>query len=311
MELVTFGETMALLASVEPIPLRHTHELRLGHGGAESNTAIGLARLGHEVAWLGRVGDDEFGAMVLASLRGERVDTARATVDSDAPTGLMVRGRDTQGRTQVFYYRTASAGSRLSPEDLDATLISDARVLYITGITPALGAGPKSAVMSALEIARASGVRVAFDPNYRSKLWNIDEARPVFEEILAMTDVVLAGLDELQSVFGASEIGGAATVLADMGPNEVVIREGAKGATAFSDGEQFFEPAIPADLVDPVGAGDAFNAGYLSGLLRGEPIAARLKRGVTTASHVISARGDWEGSPFEGDVDRPEGEVVR
>jgi 2-dehydro-3-deoxygluconokinase len=170
--LVTLGETMALFSSDRVGPLRHAATMRVGIAGAESNVAIGVRRLGHPAAWIGRVGSDELGHLVLGRLRAERVDVDAAVVDQDAPTGLMVKEHRTADLTRVVYYRRDSAGSRLEPGDLDEARIRAARVLHLTGITPALSATARAAVHAAAETARGAGVPVSLDVNYRAALWS-------------------------------------------------------------------------------------------------------------------------------------------
>jgi len=146
--LVTLGETMALFTADRVGPLRHATTMRVGIAGAESNVAIGVRRLGHPAAWIGRVGSDELGQLVLGRLRAERVEVDAAVVDPEAPTGLMVKEHRTADLARVVYYRRGSAGSRLAPGDLDEARIRGARVLHLTGITPALSASARSDVPS-------------------------------------------------------------------------------------------------------------------------------------------------------------------
>jgi 2-dehydro-3-deoxygluconokinase len=162
--LVTLGETMALFTSDRVGPLRHATTMRVGVAGAESNVAIGVRRLDHPAAWMGRVGADELGELVLGRLRAERVDVDAAVLDRDAPTGLMLKEHRTAGLARVVYYRRGSAGSRLEPGDLDEGRIRAARVLHLTGITPALGATARAAVHAAAETARAAEALAGLGP---------------------------------------------------------------------------------------------------------------------------------------------------
>lgn len=141
---VTVGETMALLRTRDIGSLRHVSEMVLGIGGAESNVAIGLRRLGVDVGWLGRVGDDALGERVTREIRAEGVDVV-GIVDADAPTGLMLKERPSPSSTAVFYYRAGSAGSRMRPEDVPAGWIEDAELLHVTGITALLSESARSA----------------------------------------------------------------------------------------------------------------------------------------------------------------------
>lgn len=304
-DVVTFGETMTLMRSSETAPLRHVRQFQLGVGGAESNTAIGLARLGHHASWMGRVGDDEFGKLVLSTLRGEDVDVSRASVDSIAPTGLMIRNQRIKSHVQVVYYRSGSAGSRISSDTLDEDLVRSARFLYITGITPALSDSARSATFAAVEVARSAGTDVVLDPNYRSKLWSAREASRCLMDLAARADIVLTGLDEGQMLTDGANEWEVLEELRSLGCSEVVVRRGQDGPIAGTP-DGYFTASAPFTVVqDPVGSGDAFNAGYLNGLLTGEPPQARLEAAANISALVLQTDGDWEGLPLLRRLDNP------
>ncbi|MFI5673385.1 sugar kinase [Streptomyces cellulosae] len=314
-DVVTFGETMAALRANGP--LRLGGSLGLSMAGAESNVAVGLARLGHRVRWAGRVGADELGALVLRTLRAEGVDTGYAiTDDSGRPTGLLLTEPRLGTLTRVSYYRAGSAGSAVSPADVLPALASGPRVLHLTGITPALSASAAEAALAAATTAREAGITVCLDVNYRSRLWSADRARTVLRPLLSRTDLLIASEDELPLMLerpDADESEGVKSLLA-AGVREVVIKRGARGATTCTADGATDRPARQVDAVDLVGAGDAFVAGYLSGLLHGADIPDRLHRAVTTAAFAVGTRGDWEGLPTEdelGLLDRPDGTTIR
>ncbi len=304
-EVVGLGETMVLLMAEQPGPLREASSFRRLVGGAEANVAVGLCRLGHSAGWIGRVGDDGFGRVVLHRLRGEGVDLRHAGVDGDAPTGLMVREQREAGAIEVLYYRRGSAASRMGPEDVDEAYVAGARHLYLSGITPALSASCRQAVFHAAELARGAGVSVVFDPNMRRRLWSEDEARPVLRDLAGRSDVVLPGLDEAELLTGERDPLLAARALLALGPRLVVLKLGASGAlAATADGAVVQVPAAPlARVVDPVGAGDAFAAGLLAATLDGEPLAEALDLATRCAAHVMSAPGDMENLPFRQELD--------
>src|SRR5207237_928750 len=191
-DLVTFGETMGLLAADEIGPLRSGHRMVLGIAGSESNVAVGVRRLGHSVAWTGRVGADPIGRLVLRELRAEDVDVSRAIVDAGAPTGFMVKVHRTTATSEIIYSRRGSAGSRLCPEDLDPDLISRARILHVTGITPALSSSAWECVVAAVDLARARDVRVSLDINHRTALWTDPEASTALLELAPRCDFLFA-----------------------------------------------------------------------------------------------------------------------
>jgi 2-dehydro-3-deoxygluconokinase len=299
--LVTLGETMALLWPSDVGPLRHAPGLRLGVAGAESNVAIGAVRLGVPATWLGRVGDDEFGRLVTMTLRGQGVRTT-AVVDPDARTGLMVKERRTARATRVLYYRSGSAGSRLRPDDLDASAIEEAGVLHVTGITTALSDSARQAVLAAVEVARAAGVRVSVDLNYRSALWSAGEAGPVLRDLVRRADVVLATEDEARLVVEGADAGALVTALVALGPDQVLLKQGSQGSLSAVDGAMHRLAARAVDVVDPVGAGDAFAAGYLSGLCQGLPAEERLALATKAGAFAVTVPGDWEGLPSLADL---------
>jgi 2-dehydro-3-deoxygluconokinase len=294
-ELVTFGETMAALAPDRTGPLRHSRSLSLSVAGAESTVAIGVARLGHSVAWVGRVGVDELGLLVRDTLRSQGVDV-RAVIDPAAPTGLMLKERRTADVRRVHYYRAGSAGSRLVPDDLPKDLVESARIVHTGAITAALSATAAATVSAA--IARANFA--SFDANFRSKLWPAAEYRDFVLARLPEVDLLFASLDEARILLGRTEgePDDLATALKDAGPDEVVVTLGQDGAVcADRDGKVHRVQARPVTLVDPVGAGDSFAAGYLAALLDGGDVPARLSAASRVAAYSVSAEGDWEGLP--------------
>ncbi len=302
-DVVTFGETMALLTAAEVGPLRYARAFHLSIGGAESNLAVALARLGFRTTWCGGVGDDEFGHLVLERLRAEGVDVSRARVRPDAPTGLMIKERRTASMVRVSYYRGGSAASLLSPDDLDLGLIASARVLHLTGITPALSDSAAATVRAAIASARAAGTTTSLDLNYRSRLWDAGRAGQVLRELVAQSDIVFGTLAECGLLLEEPDPGGCAKSLAELGPSQAVVMLGAEGAVACVGGELIRRTAPRVREVDPVGAGDAFAAGYLVGLLEERPPPERLGLAVAMGAFAVTVSGDYEGLPTRAELE--------
>lgn len=300
---VTLGETMALVRTTEIGSLRHAHGMALGVGGAETNVAIGLARLGVAVSWLGRVGDDSLGERVAREIRAEGVEV-RAVVDADAPTGLMVKERPSAASTAVHYYRAGSAGSRVSGSDLPDGWIEEASLLHVTGITPLLSATARDAVLGAVERAREAGVTVSFDINYRSALAPAAVAGPVLREVAERADIVFGGEDEFTILYPDTSAAEAAALLRDAGCATTVLKQGPAGATVFVGDTVVAASGFLIDAIDTVGAGDAFVAGYLSALLEGLDIAAALHRANACGAIACLTPGDWEAAPTRRDLAR-------
>ncbi|MEU3980886.1 sugar kinase [Streptomyces sp. NPDC026672] len=312
--LLTFGETMGLVTANGTGPLDYVRDFTFGIGGAESNVAIGAARLGAPVTWVGRIGPDATGDLVERRLRAERIDV-RAVRDG-AFTGLMVRHRRAGGALHVDYHRAGSAGSRLVPGDLPPALIRRASVLHVTGITPALGESARHTVLHAVATARAAGVPVSLDVNHRAKLWSPDRARPLLRELVGRADIVFAGAEEARLVLGTDTEDRAALAegLALLGPREAVVKAGADGCVAFLDGALRTEGAPAVRVLDPVGAGDAFVAGYLAERLAGADAGQRLRTACATGAYAVTVPGDCELLPTRADLDAlllPTADVVR
>jgi 2-dehydro-3-deoxygluconokinase len=298
---VTLGETMGLFRATSVGSLTRVSDFTLGIGGAESNVAIALSRLGTPARWLGRVGDDSIGRRVTRELRAEGVEVV-AIVDERSPTGLMVKELRTAEATRVQYYRSGSAGSRLCVEDLATANIPTAGLLHVTGITPALSVNAHETVLEAISIAKTAGVPVSFDFNHRSSLWDRDPAA-IYRELASLADIVFAGEDEARILFpDAARPTELAEEITSLGPSQVLIKLGAEGCVAVIDGVQYARAAISVRAVDTVGAGDAFVAGYLAEYLAGLSADARLTTAVTLGAFACLNPGDWEGFPTRDEL---------
>jgi 2-dehydro-3-deoxygluconokinase len=311
-ELLTFGESMVSLRSAGPLSAGGS--LGMHVAGAESNVAVGVARLGHRVGWAGVVGADPHGEFILRQLRSEGIGVHHRE-DAARGTGVMFLEQRTADVTRAFYYRAGSAGSTLSRDDVDAAFRDGIRVLHLTGITAALSREARRAVEYAAARAAGEGLDVSLDVNYRGKLWSRDEARAVLTPLARHASILIASDDELELVASGSAPGpdaGAgpaddaetamAAELLDRGVREVVVKRGAAGAGVHTASGRWETPAVPVTSIDTVGAGDAFTAGYLSALLDGEDVAGRLQRGALAGAFAVSTAGDWEGLPRRAEL---------
>ncbi|MCT1397147.1 sugar kinase [Microbacterium sp. p3-SID338] len=301
-DVVTLGETLALFRSTGVGPLAHNTAFTLSIGGAESNVAVAISRLGGTAAWCGRVGADTFGDLILRELRAEEV-RVHAVQDPEARTAHMVREMRTPSLARVSYARTGSAGSRMTASDLPLATIRTAQLLHVTGITPALSRSAHEAVLTAVAEARVHGVTVSFDVNHRASLWGPGEARPVYRRLARDADIVFAGEEEAMLLL--DDDGDAeqlARGIAALGPREVIIKRGAEGCTALIDDEMHRVGAVPIDPVDTVGAGDAFVGGYLADRASGRPPAERLITAAAAGAFACLNPGDWAGLPRRSEL---------
>jgi len=311
-EVVTLGECLMALVATDYGSLADARNFSAHVAGAEANVAVGVARLEHAVAFIGRVGPDGFGTAVVRSLRGNGVNVDHLTVDSAAPTGLLIRDRRAIGPSEVVYYRSASAGSRLAAEDVDravdAGTFEGARWLHLTGITPALSPSCRAAVERAVERAREGRVTVSLDVNLRRKLWSDDEARPVLVDLARSVDVVLAGGDEaavLAGVAPGSSPEALVDALLELGPSTGVVKLGVEGAIGRErDGASVRRPGLAVAAIDPIGAGDAFSAGFISARLDGANLERSLDVANACGASAVSALGDQSGLPNRAELER-------
>ncbi|TWF73498.1 2-dehydro-3-deoxygluconokinase [Kitasatospora viridis] len=295
-EAVCLGESMAVLLPDRPGSLAAVESFRATVGGAESNVAGVLAALGVPTAWVSRVGDDGFGRRLLTELAGHGVDTTGVAVDPDRPTGLYVKEGGPHGPVPR-YYRAGSAAAALGPEHLAdpavARLLDGARLLHLSGITPALSDSCLALVRALL--ARPGRPTVSFDLNWRPALWRRRDPA-VLRELLDAADLVLLGADEAEAALGTGDPAELRALLP--GPATVVVKDAGHLVTAVErDGSSTSEPALAVTVVEPTGAGDAFAAGYLAGTLRGLDQRRRLRLGHLAAAAALTSTGDQGALP--------------
>jgi 2-dehydro-3-deoxygluconokinase len=280
---------MVMLTAVPAAPLRHRPQLAMYVGGAESNVACGLAHLGHKVEWLSRLGDDPLGDSIEDFLVSRGVGTTRVARDPERPTGVYFKDSADQ-RTKVYYYRSGSAAAAMSRSEVDPQALRGARLLHVSGITPALSPTCNDLVQ-ALIVDRPHDVpTVSFDVNYRPGLWSVAEAAPRLRELALAADVVVVGRDEAQTLWGTTTSDEVRELLPDV--PQLVVKDNDVGATCFSEEGTSFQPALEVRVVEPVGAGDAFAAGYLSGLLQGLTPDVRLRHGHVLAALTLQHNSD-------------------
>lgn len=295
LEVITLGESMILLASRDGLPLTQTNDFSIHVAGAESNVALYLADAGVPVSWLSAVGDDPFGERLVSYLSSHKVDTSLVKRDSTRPTGVFFKNHDAH-KTSVYYYRGGSAASAMSPESLAAMrslCFSDKapKLLHLSGVTAALSDSCLALSKESMRIAHEAGIDVSFDVNFRPGLWQADTAGPILQELANLADIVLVGLDEAQALWGCTTPEDVQKLLPDV--EEIIVKDGGIGATWFSVADSKFVPAPAVNIVEVVGAGDAFAAGFITARLCGETIAEQLLTGHHFAARAMSSTADF------------------
>lgn len=297
---------MAMLTPVGNTPLSDATELFYGVGGAESNVAMGLAAMGVAAHWVGRVGNDGFGLRILKDLAAHRVGVDGVEVDPALPTGLYVKVPALEeGQGSVLYYRQGSAASAMSPAMLAnpavAALLADSSLIHLSGITAALSPGCRDLLWAILATPR-EGRLVSFDVNWRDALW-AGQDKGVLRDLANQADVVLVGADEALHAFDTDDEADLRALLPD--PAVLVVKNAHAGAVALlNDGGRVEVPALGVDVLEPVGAGDAFAAGYFSGMLFGLDQRSCLRRGHLSAACTLTVPGDRGPLPAPGVVER-------
>lgn len=296
-ELITIGETMIALVPGEHGLLRYNKDYRVRIAGAESNLAMGVQKLNHSAGWISRLGKDEFGQLILREIQSEGVDCSNVVWDTAHPTGLMFKQMEAKD-TKVFYYREHSAASHLQKSDLKEEYFKGCKMLHITGITPVLSKSCKETVLEAVNIAKRQGCLISFDPNIRKKLWKDNDYRVLFKELLLQADVIEMGLEEGQFILGLNTTEEITEYLLKNNKNVIIaIKNGSNGVEIISNKGKIFIPPYPCHCIEPIGAGDAFNAGFLCGILEGKDLETCGKMGAIAGAMATEVIGDVENQP--------------
>lgn len=277
------------------------NEAGITMSGAEGNVAIALARLGHNVQWVGTLGEDTFGEGILRTLRGERVYVDFVERRAEQTGLLVVRGMGAEAK-RVDYHRAGSAGSHFSPSQIEKAIAAKPKIVHLTGITPALSDSAREASVELVRRAKNAGIKVSFDLNYRSRLWSREEATPVLQELAMMSDIVIGGTEEYEILTTHSDPVDALDAAVRHGVEQAVWKTDNLARVLTEDG--LVEcPNRKVRVVDPIGAGDAFVSGYLSGYLDGLEPYARLQRAHTMGGVIVASDGDWEALPLRRELD--------
>jgi len=299
-DVVTFGEAMMLLVADQPGPLEQAQAFVKRTAGAETNVAIGLARLGLQVAWCSRLGMDSMGRYLLHAMQAEGIDCSHVVCEASQRTGFMIKGRVLGGGDpEVEYHRTGSAASLFQPAEIDTAWLVGARHLHATGIFAALSPSCLATSIASMDAMRTHGKTISFDPNLRPSLWASEEhMRQTINSLACKAHWVLPGIEEGKLLTGQDSPEGIAQFYLDAGVSLVVIKLGAAGAYWATAQQSAYVAGFPvAQVVDTVGAGDGFAAGVVSGMLEGLAVQDAVRRGAWIGARAVQVLGDTEGLP--------------
>src|SRR6266566_4780065 len=292
-DIVTIGETMILLYGEDTTaPLRFGERLCLDFAGADSNFAIAMSRLGYRSAWISRLGAEPLGELVLNGIAREGVDVSRVILDPLRNTGLYLKHHDSTGVTRIQYYRHGSAASNLQPDHLNR-------------MTFALSETCVSTMRRAVELGLNCGAMVSLDLNLRLQLWSVESARETLGPVIQKTSAIFGTEDEFLDYFAVSDIDEALSAAVALGPRIAVAKMGPDGAVALVDGMRFSHAGYTSPaVVDVVGAGDGFNAGFLASHLRGLSAYECLRRANLVGACAVATPGDFQGYPTLEEMER-------
>lgn len=302
--IVTLGEPMTMFVADEVGPLDEIDHYTKFVAGAELNVAIGLARLGHFVTYVTRLGDDPFGKYIHRLLRETGLDEEGVAIDDTYPTGFQLKSKVTTGDPEVVYYRKNSAASHLSRVDIERMDLTDVHHVHVTGIPLALSADACEAEFALIKKAKEQGIRISFDPNLRPSLWpDIETMVETVNQAAALCDIFLPGVGEGAILTGSSDERAIAAFYRQLGVRGTIVKLGPHGAYVDVDGEQYVVPSFPVDdVVDTVGAGDGFAVGVISGLLDGLSLRDAVVRGNAIGAMQVMVPGDNEGLPNQAQL---------
>jgi sugar/nucleoside kinase (ribokinase family) len=307
LDVTTFGEAMLMLVADRPGPLEEAHTFAKRTAGAETNVAIGLARLGLKIGWASRLGSDSMGRYLLNTFRAEGIDCSRVVCDPQQRTGLLFKGRVMDGSDPpVEYHRKGSAASLFEPDDIDVDWLVSARHLHATGVFPALSPNCFAAAQRSLALMREAGRTISFDPNLRPTLWPTPQRmREAINALSGQADWVFPGLEEGRFLTGEQTPEGVARFYRERGARLVVVKLGPAGAYFSSEADSGTVPGFPvAEVIDTVGAGDGFAVGVISALLEGRTVVEAVRRGAWIGARAVQVLGDTEGLPTRTELEQ-------
>jgi len=303
MDIISIGDGLITFDPVSKGPLRFVNQFERKIGGAELNVLIGSARLGLKTGWISRLGKDEFGRHIVNTVRGEGIDVEEVILEEGYPTSLNFKEVQESGAGKTFYYRHKSPTETITPDLLPISYIKNAKILHVTGVYPAINQNNREVILKAIQVAKENGVKVSFDPNIRLRLWTEEEARETILSYLPYVDYLLAGKDELELIFQTTQMETIVQQLCQYTFEKIVMKDGENGASVLLDGKWLHMKAPKViKVVDTVGAGDGFDAGFLYGVLQNWPIEKTLEFANTIGSMVVQVSGDNEGLPYLEEV---------
>lgn len=298
----TLGDALITFNPSETGPLRYVPSFTRKVGGAELNFAIGCARLGLDTKWTSRLGGDEFGRVIYNFARGEGIDMSEVSLVENYPTSLNFKEIREDGSGKTFYYRYQSPMLTMEPEDITGKMFEGVELIHLTGVFLAINPKNLAIVKQVLKVAAQKEIRVSFDPNIRLKLWTLEQAKAAYTEILPFVDILLTGLDEIEMINGDASDQALEEFAERFAIEQLVIKDGGNGSRLYQEGNWYSKAAFQVKVMDTVGAGDGFDAGYIYSVLHGYAPEDALEFANGVGALVTTVSGDNEGLPYLQEV---------
>jgi sugar/nucleoside kinase (ribokinase family) len=271
--------------------------------GAPAIMAVAVARLGEEVGFIGAVGDDAFGRLLRNRFTEEGVDSSLVQIPEGRATGVAFVAYEEDGsREFIFHLRNAAAGA-LRPEGLEANYFADVAWLHLSGSTLALSADCRDTCERALELTKSRGGKLSFDPNLRTTLMSIERSREVYAPFMQAADVLLPTVEEAHSLTETMDDDSAAGALLCGEDQIVVLKRGREGCSVYHRGRRIDAAGFAVEEIDPTGAGDCFNAAFLTGLDHGWPLEKAARFANAAGALAVTKQGPMEGSPTRKEIE--------
>lgn len=306
-DVILLGEPMGLFTAQEYGELKDVSVFNRSLAGAEVNVGIGLARLNHDVEYVTKLGKDPIGEYIAEAIEKENIGVSYTTYASVNQTGFMMKNKVQDGDPKTAYYRSNSAFTTLSVEDVKGIDFSNVKLFHITGIPPAVSKTVRQAVMYLIKKAKEADTFISFDPNIRPALWSSkEEMVSVLNEIASYADVVLPGVAEGEILVGSGNHQDIADFYLNKGPDVVIIKNGAEGAYVSEKGKELINVSgfKVEKVVDTVGAGDGFAVGVIHGYLSGLSWKESAVFANAIGSMQVQHEGDNEGLPTASELEK-------
>lgn len=303
-DVITFGEPLFLFYANEIAKLEDVSTWNSALAGAETNVATGLSRLGHKTGFVTKLGDDAFGRFILKAMEAENIDVKNIKISPEHKTGLYLKGKTDVGDPDIEYFRLGSAASHMALEDFDEAYFKQAKLLHFTSIFASLSKENLDFTLHVTEKMREMGKTISFDPNIRVDLWESEEVMiDTMNKLAEHADVIIPGYTEAKLLTGQDSYESVAQFYLDKGVKLVVLTE-ADGAYYATKDESGFVTGYKVDVVDTVGAGDAFTVGLISALLEDKTLAEAVLRANATGGRQVTFAGDNDGLPTPEELEQ-------